>query len=62
VPDGRWLFINGNNTPRVARVDLASFETSEILRSERAWRSRLAVLHARHEVHRLGHAVQRAGA
>jgi nitrous-oxide reductase len=31
VPDGRWLFINGNNTPRVARVDLASFETSEIL-------------------------------
>jgi nitrous-oxide reductase len=31
VPDGRWLFINGNNTPRVARLDLASFETVEIL-------------------------------
>ena len=31
VPDGRWLFINGNNTPRVARVDLTSFETTEIL-------------------------------
>src|SRR3982751_3538663 len=31
VPDGRWLFINGNNTPRIARIDLASFETSEIL-------------------------------
>ena len=31
VPDGRWIFINGNNTPRVARVDLTSFETSEIL-------------------------------
>src|SRR5512143_1979954 len=22
VPDGRWVFINGNNTPRVARIDL----------------------------------------
>jgi nitrous-oxide reductase len=31
VPDGRWLFINANNTPRVARIDLASFETEEIL-------------------------------
>lgn len=31
VTDGRWLFINGNNTPRVARIDLASFETDEII-------------------------------
>jgi nitrous-oxide reductase len=31
VPDGRWVFINGNNTPRVARVDLNSFETTEII-------------------------------
>ena len=31
APDGRWIFINGNNTPRVARVDLNSFETTEIL-------------------------------
>jgi nitrous-oxide reductase len=31
VPDGRWIFINGNNTPRVARVDLSLFETTEIL-------------------------------
>src|SRR6185437_3508058 len=31
VPDGRWLFINGNNTPRVARIDLTRFETTEIL-------------------------------
>jgi nitrous-oxide reductase len=31
VPDGRWLFINGNNTPRIARLDLARFETEEIL-------------------------------
>jgi nitrous-oxide reductase len=31
VPDGRWLFINGNNTPRIARIDLATFETVEIL-------------------------------
>ena len=31
VPDGRWLFIHGNNTPRVARIDLTKFETEEIL-------------------------------
>ncbi len=31
IPDGRWLFINGNNTPRVARIDLSLFETTEIL-------------------------------
>lgn len=31
VPDGRWLFINANNTPRVARIDLSSFETVEII-------------------------------
>jgi len=31
VPDGRWLFINANNTPRVARLDLKTFETVEIL-------------------------------
>ena len=29
--DGRWLFINGNNTPRIARIDLTSFETVEII-------------------------------
>jgi nitrous-oxide reductase len=29
--DGRWLFINGNNTPRVARLDLTTFETDEII-------------------------------
>ncbi|NUN07910.1 MAG: Sec-dependent nitrous-oxide reductase [Ignavibacteriaceae bacterium] len=31
VPDGRWLFINGNNTPRIARIDLKTFETAEII-------------------------------
>ncbi|NNG16244.1 MAG: Sec-dependent nitrous-oxide reductase, partial [Gemmatimonadales bacterium] len=31
VPDGRWLFINENNTPRIARIDLTTFETVEIL-------------------------------
>ncbi|HET8648438.1 MAG TPA: Sec-dependent nitrous-oxide reductase [Gemmatimonadales bacterium] len=31
TPDGRWLFINGNNTPRIARIDLTKFETEEIL-------------------------------
>jgi nitrous-oxide reductase len=29
--DGRWLFVNGNNTPRIARIDLKTFETVEIL-------------------------------
>ncbi len=29
--DGRWLFINGNNTPRFARIDLTTFETVETL-------------------------------
>ncbi len=29
--DGRWVFINGNNTPRIARIDLTTFETVEIL-------------------------------
>ncbi|HEX3157918.1 MAG TPA: Sec-dependent nitrous-oxide reductase [Gemmatimonadaceae bacterium] len=31
VADGRWLFINAVNTPRVARIDLTKFETEEIL-------------------------------
>jgi nitrous-oxide reductase len=29
--DGRWVFANGNNTPRVARVDLTTFRTAEII-------------------------------
>jgi nitrous-oxide reductase len=29
--DGRWIFANGNNTPRVARVDLKTFRTAEII-------------------------------
>jgi len=29
--DGRWIFINENNTPRIARIDLSSFETAEII-------------------------------
>jgi len=29
--DGRWIFANANNTPRVARVDLSTFHTSEII-------------------------------
>jgi nitrous-oxide reductase len=31
IADGRWLFINGNNTPRIARLDLTTFETDEII-------------------------------
>ncbi len=29
--DGRWIFVNANNTPRVARVDLKTFRTAEII-------------------------------
>lgn len=29
--DGRWVFVNGNNTPRIARVDLSTFETAEVI-------------------------------
>ena len=29
--DGRWIFINGNNTPRIARIGLESFKTEEII-------------------------------
>lgn len=31
VADGRWLFINANNIPRIARIDLSTFRTVEIL-------------------------------
>lgn len=29
--DGRWIFANGNNTPRIARISLSTFETEEIM-------------------------------
>ena len=29
--DGKWIFANGNNTPRIARVDLRTFRTAEII-------------------------------
>ncbi|SNZ02040.1 Sec-dependent nitrous-oxide reductase [Flagellimonas pacifica] len=29
--DGRYVFINGNNTPRIAKIDLSTFETTEII-------------------------------
>lgn len=31
VQDGRWLFANANNTPRVGRIDLKTFRTMEIM-------------------------------
>ena len=31
ILDGRWVFINGNNTPRIAKIDLTTFETTEII-------------------------------
>jgi nitrous-oxide reductase len=29
--DGRWLFASANNTPRIARIDLKTFRTAEII-------------------------------
>ncbi len=29
--DGKWVFVNGNNTPRLARIDLKTFRTAEII-------------------------------
>jgi nitrous-oxide reductase len=31
ILDGRYVFINGNNTPRIAKIDLTTFETTEII-------------------------------
>ena len=31
VIDGKWVFANANNTPRLARVDLKTFKTAEII-------------------------------
>ncbi len=31
IADGKWAFVNGNNTPRLARVDLKTFRTAEII-------------------------------
>ena len=60
VPDGRWLFINGNNTPRIARIDLTRVRDGRDPRDpERRRRPRVAVHDTEHEVHRLRHALQR---
>lgn len=29
--DGRWIFANANNTPRIARISLSTFRTEEII-------------------------------
>ncbi|MBK8442057.1 MAG: Sec-dependent nitrous-oxide reductase [Sphingobacteriales bacterium] len=29
--NGKWIFVNGNNTPRLARIDLKTFRTMEII-------------------------------
>lgn len=31
IQDGRWAFGNGNNTPRIARVNMKTFRTAEII-------------------------------
>ena len=35
--NGNSLFINANNTPRIARIDLTKFETEEILEDLVRW-------------------------
>jgi nitrous oxide reductase len=32
VADGRWIFINGNNTPRIARVDFQLLKQQKLLK------------------------------
>ena len=61
VPDGRWLFINGNNTPRIARIDLKSFETVEILEIPNSAGNHASPFMTQNsEVHRGRDAIQRA--
>jgi hypothetical protein len=61
VPDGRWIFINGNNTPRVARIDLTTFETDGDPRDPQLrGQPRLAVHHAELRLRRRHDALQRA--
>lgn len=31
MPDGKWMFANSNNTPRLARINLQTFRTDEII-------------------------------
>jgi len=31
MADGRWVFINGNNTPRIALIDLTTFRTHSMI-------------------------------
>lgn len=31
MANGKWVFVNGNNTPRLARIDLKTFRTVEII-------------------------------
>ena len=61
--DGRWVFINGNNTPRVARIDLAEMNTKEIIEIPNARRQPcLAVRHPGHRVCGIRDAIQRPDA
>ena len=62
VPDGRWLFINGNNTPRIARLDLTRFETEEILEIPNSAGNHSSPFVTREQrIRRGGHPLQRAG-
>ena len=63
VPDGRWLFINGNNTPRIARLDLTRFETEEILEIPNSAGNHASPFVTENTEYVVGgHALQRAGA
>ena len=63
VPDGRWLFINAQqHAARRAHRPDALRDDGDPPDPELRRRPRIAVHDAGHQVHRLGHAVQRADA
>ena len=61
VPDGRWLFINGNNTPRIARLDLTRSRDGDPRDPELGGQPLVAVPHREQRVRGRGRAFQRAG-
>jgi nitrous-oxide reductase len=59
VPDGKWCFINGNNTPRIALIDLGTFRTKQHHRDpEQRRQPQLALHHGQQRVRGGRHALQ----
>ena len=45
VQNGKFMFINGNNTPRIAMVDLRTFRTSSIIEIPNSAGNHLSLIH-----------------